>query len=397
MGKCARILLLLAAATALTDQILQHTWLRADRPSGRPIAPFDPPLFCAAQDAQVGLMVPGTDSRAGRVLAQLFDPDLGWCPNPETGRGVQHFDGNACRVGPRPLVAPKSPALRRVLTVGCSFTLGEEVEDTQAWPAVLDAARDDVEVANMGVAAFGIDQALLRYRRDGATLEPDEVWLGFLPVAALRVVTAYRPALRHWTPLALFKPRFVLAREGGLELMPNPAGSLEETARLITDQKAFFGAVGLSDAWVSGNPAAYAPRGSHWSHHSSLARIALTLGERSQRHPGSEMRDPESELSRLLLAITVECERDVRGNGARFRFLVLPGRSDLEDLADRSRPYWGSLSEALLDAGVEVVDCSQALAAEGGHAEDALWAPRGHYSVRGNRVIADYLDAVLER
>jgi hypothetical protein len=395
MEKWGRIVLLFVTVTVLADQVLQHTWLSGQRVAGRALAPFDPPLFCPAQDRAVESMRSQVSS--GRSPPSFFDPDLGWCPEPNSRRGVQHFDGNACRVGPRPLALSKGSDLRRILTLGCSFTVGDEVADLETWPAILDGEREDLEIANMGVAAFGMDQALLRYRRDGAALEPDEVWLGFLPVVALRVVNAYRPALRHWTALPFFKPRFVLDGEGRLELVSNPVGSLEETLHLIADQEAFLGAVGESDAWVRGHPAAYSPRGSHWSHHSSLARIALTIGEKGHRHPGPQMQDPESELFRLLLAIAVEFDRAAREDGARFRFLVLPGRSDLERRASSGRPYWEALVQALVSSGVEVIDCSAALAREGGHAQDALWAPREHYSARGNRLIADHLARVLGR
>ena len=49
----------------------------------------------------------------------------------------------------------------------------------------------------------------------------------------------------------------------------------------------------------------------------------------------------------------------------------------------------------LESAGVETIELTPALLEAGGHGNDALWAPGGHYSPAGNRVCADALDAAL--
>src|SRR5690606_35535786 len=105
-----------------------------------------------------------------------------------------------------------------------------------------DRARDELEVANLAMGAYGLDQALLRLRRDGLHLAPDEIWLGWLPAASLRVGTLYRPAQRHWSGPTFFKPRFRLREGNALELVANPAQSIAHTARLIANQNEFHAA-----------------------------------------------------------------------------------------------------------------------------------------------------------
>ena len=67
--------------------------------------------------------------------------------------------------------------LSRALAIGCSFTHGDGVEGAEAWPAVVERSLSGHEVVNLGVGAYGLDQALLRLRRDGPELAPDKVWM----------------------------------------------------------------------------------------------------------------------------------------------------------------------------------------------------------------------------
>jgi hypothetical protein len=370
---------------------LEDGYLRGSR-----IAPFDPPIFYPSQEASLAEIA--AHARTGQAMDTpfLFDAELGWAPTPESTMGQMNFNWAGARRSAAPLKQERRADMTRVVCVGCSFTLGDEVTDEQAWPRRLDAAAPRHEFVNLGMGAYGLDQALLRYRRDGRPLQADEVWVGWMPAASLRLLTQYRPAQRHWAKLVRFKPRFQLGPGGSLRLIPNPVDSIAKMHAVLSSQETFLEALDMNDGWVARSPLAYAPTGSHWLHHTGLGRMALTLHEQGDRDVAAWLLDEESEISRLLLAIVNAFQEEAASDGTRLRLLVLPDRGALEDLIQRGRGYWAGITEACERAGVEVIDCSAALIKAGAAEAKDCWAPGGHYSEEGNRVVAESLRALLK-
>lgn len=387
-----RVLVLITVLVAL-DQGVQHLLIRDGSLRGTRVAPFDPPLFTQAQREWTERTREGLLTGEPVQSPFRFDAELGWCPRKDSGHPVKTWDWAGSRIGFGELPRAKTEGVTRVCAVGCSFTQGDEVENEEAWGALLDRDLDDLELANLGVGAYGIDQAWMRLQRDGFALDPDEVWLGILPSALPRTLTVYRPALRRWIRAPIFKPRYLLDDAGDLELLPNPAASLAEVTELVADQPRFLAAVLPHDFNVARWPGAYAESGSRLWHHSGLARVAVTLLERRRPTADRVLHDEELGLAELARAIVLAARDETEGRGARFRVLLLPGRWDTEYAATHDEPYWAPFLASLESAGVEVLDLTPAVLAAGGHANDALWAPGGHYSPAGNRVCATALRA----
>ena len=379
----------------VADQVVHYSVLSDGWLFGRRIAPYDPPLFCEAQLQAEAEFQRHAQTGRPRKSHFRFDRLLGWAPIPGEASGDAHYDWSGSRRGPQELARKRSANVRRLVTIGCSFTMGEEVADDETWPFVLDAAAYDWEVANLAMGAYGVDQALLRLRRDGLPLEPDEIWLGWLPGASLRVGTLYRPAERHWSSLALFKPRFRLDDAGELVHIPNPVQSIAHTARLLTKQSEFYDAVAENDLWVARAERAYRPMGSSLLHRTALSRMLISVRERAERDPATWLLDETSEIHRLVAAIVLETEREARRANSRFRLIVLPSREDLADRAERGSAYWAPLVLELESQGIAVFDASAALSAAGALESDEFWAPGGHYSPRANGVIAETLRELL--
>lgn len=377
------------------DQVAHYSVLRDGWFLGRRIAPFDPPLFCALQIESQKRYLEHVETGRPRESEFHFDAQLGWAPIPEETSGLANFDWSGSRVGPDALSPEKPADMHRIVMVGCSFTLGDEVEDEETWPHRLDLARRDVETANLAMGAYGLDQALLRLRRDGLRLEPDEVWLGWLPAASLRVVTLYRPAQRHWSGPTLFKPRFNVDPGGNLDQVPNPARSIAHTARLLSRQNEFYDATIRHDMWVQRVERAYRADGSSMLHQSALARLILTVREGGHRDAAEWILDERSEAHQLVRRLIEETSTTAIDADARFRLLILPSRDDLRDRAKRGSAYWSGLATELTAAGIEVIDLSDALVAAGALDSDDYWMPGGHYSPRANQVVADVLEARL--
>ena len=373
---------------AVLDQVVHYSVLSDGRLRGRRIAPYDPPIFCEAQQQAFERYREHAETGRPRATEFEFDAQLGWAPIPGRAAGPRHHDWSGSRRGPEELAREKAPERERLVTIGCSFTMGEEVADDETWPYALDVARGDVEVANLAMGAYGLDQALLRLRRDGRPLMPDRVWLGWLPAASLRVGTTYRPAERHWSGTALFKPRFRVDDAGALTLVGNPARSVAHTARLLSNQPEFYQATWKTDLWVERSERAYRTKGTSLLHHSALTRLALSVHERRDRDPAAWILDEESEIHRLIDALVRETRREASGMNAAFALVVLPGREDLADRAERGVAYWRAITDELVADGVRVLDLTDALVAAGALDDDSYWMPGGHYSPKANALVA---------
>lgn len=378
----------------ILDQAARVALLRSGNLLGVRIAPFDPPLFSPVQVESV--------ARLRREVAEgtpadgtiAFDAELGWDNRPESGSGGERIDALGARVGSRVHGRQRREGTRRILVFGCSFTFGTEVAGDEAWPDRLEAALgEDVEVINLGVPGYGLDQAFLRWRRLGPTLRADEVWLGFMPAAAARNVNLYRPALRPWSPTVAFKPRFELDAQGALLAVPQPCRSLTELLALVDDPDRFVAAVAPHDAFVARWPSAWARQGSFVWHWSATSRLFVTLLCTRNRDPHVLLADPTGEVAKVTAAIGEQMAREVHASGAAFRILLLPDRDGLRALRAGGHASWQRLVERWRGAGIRVDDPGDAL--DPGDA--AAWSEGGHYSAAGNAAVARALSSTLRR
>jgi hypothetical protein len=103
----------------------------------------------------------GWTHRAGAHLPDLYGKGIGLRTNAQRLRADREY------------AAAVPPGKTRIVCSGDSFALGHSVSDEQAWCALLERNDPRIETVNMGQAGYGIDQAYLWYRRDGARLEHD--------------------------------------------------------------------------------------------------------------------------------------------------------------------------------------------------------------------------------
>ena len=391
MRRIVRRALLAGAALVLVDQVAQWTWLADGRVGGVRLAPHAPPLFTSAQEAELAALrhdlagegKPGTSS-------SLFDAELGWAPRPGRKGRLASYDEHGARRSAVPLEETPRPGLRRVVALGCSFTHGDEVAAGESWCALLSDERAGLEIANLGFGGYGLDQALLRWRRDGRALAPAEVWLGWMPGASLRLTTHLPLLANHWTQHILFKPRFAL--EGGeLSLRPNPTPDRASVPALFEDPARLLAALGPDDPWIARARGAYQPRGAVWWHRSALARVVMTARERGNRDPRAWLAREESGLGSLVVALVEATSREAQLAGARFRLLVLPSRHDLEGPS-----YWAPVLAALRARGHEAIDLADDLRLAGVVQDDGAWMPAGHYAPRVHRLVAEAIARALD-
>ncbi len=185
------------------------------------------------------------------------------------------------------------PARRRIAVVGDSFTFGLEVRYEDTWPHQLERALGpEFQVLNFGVDGYGVDQAYLRYRRDGLAWRPEIVILGVIDDDFRRTMCVYAFLCFPGFGMPFTKPRFVVSGQGLAPLnLPLPAPEAAFAAPAVD-------ALPFVDFDGSFDPVEWRR---HFYDHSYAARFVL-----SRYRPWSSVR-PRSLRRRVRLSTRRSC------------------------------------------------------------------------------------------
>jgi len=112
----------------------------------------------------------------------------------------------------------RQPGRLRIMTLGDSFTFGDEISDDETYSTDLAAILPNTEVLNLGVSGYGHDQMLLYLQEEGIKYRPDVVILGYVSLDADRNLRSFN---------AFAKPKFELSH-GQLRLTGVPVPTAAE-------------------------------------------------------------------------------------------------------------------------------------------------------------------------
>jgi tetratricopeptide (TPR) repeat protein len=287
-----------------------------------------------------------------------YDPLLGWSNRPgwadPENPHLPRIDARGFR-GDDEIPVPKPAGLRRVVVVGDSFAFGAEVANEETWARRLgDLLKGKADVANLGVCAYGVDQMLLRFERDGAVLQPD------LVVAGMILDDFARSDASVWHT-GQGKPRFAL-RDGKLELLNVPP-----PPRVAPGQ------------WLKPPEPTLA----------SVLRLAPVLpGFLAGRRPLNVAAAEDGELSELHKALLLRLRDDARKAGAGFAVLLMAWQEQV----DHPPPLRLSLLGFCAAHGIEIVDTYPVFE------KSPRGLLKGHPGPLGHQVIAKTLyQAILRR
>ena len=120
----------------------------------------------------------GWANRAGFTSANEYGKGIGLATDAQGFRGTRTLSATVPKGGVR------------IVCSGDAFTMGYGVDDAHPWCARLEAELPGVETINLGQAAYGLDQSLLRYERDGVRYGPqlqfvEKIWHGGLLYSSL--------------------------------------------------------------------------------------------------------------------------------------------------------------------------------------------------------------------
>lgn len=262
--------------------------------------------------------------------------------------------------GKREYTIPKPSNFFRVLAIGDSFTFGFGVQNEETYPAAMEAHQPGLEVLNMGVASYGVDQITLLYPEIGKKFQPDFVLLSLYPEGFWR-------SLRAFTDGGYGKPYYVLDSNQKLHLrhVPVPKNRDFETPQFpkVLECNSF----------------------QRVFHSSALFRFLNKAKMRLLKQLGSEDPDssPEWILGRAILKQTLD---QIKSENIPVALVLIPPQ---RWITGTDEPLRKSLERFSRREGIDLIDLTplfQKAAAEKGVEtfyirDDLHWTAKGHQLV----------------
>ena len=331
-------------------------------------------------------------------LTSDIDWEVGWRPPPH------ELSAAGYRLAP----AGEGFATPCISLYGDYFTLSSEVAPEAAWGNVL-TERLGCRVDNYGVPGYGTDQAYVYFRRQHqqAVDQAPVIILSHLSENIVRNITQDY-SLLYQAELAL-KPRFVSDGDGHLRLVKMPHVAAQDYEAYVSDMAQFLQADYLLP-WQS----ALSKRRMFFPHILSVPSIftykrlyaSLLLYAFDVPPWFAELYDPThpSHALQVTRDILINFAREAQRYGKHPLIFILPTARDL--LYFRSTGQWiyaNLLTMLQRQDAARVINLGPQLLAKvkDGNLCAYFCTTRttrsGHYTVQGNRVLAEVVQEVVEK
>lgn len=121
------------------------------------------------------------------------------------------------------------PEKFQIMFLGDSFTFGDEIDDTETWPGLLEGKSAEFNIFNMGGTGYGTDQMLITLEEEISRYHPDLVVVAYTDDNLNRSLLPFRDYK---------KPLFSLS-DGKLSLTNVPIGTPAEVMTEIAGRRYF--------------------------------------------------------------------------------------------------------------------------------------------------------------
>ena len=169
-----------------------------------------------------------TNAVLKKFLPHGYDKELGWVRKPNTEHEERGKDGEVkWTINDRG--ARTNPGFEStessISCYGDSFSFCRQVNNEDTWEHYLSELLK-TNVQNFGVGNYGLDQAVLRLKREFENNQTKKVMIGVVPDTISRILSMWKHYSEYGNTLG-FKPRFSL-NNNELKILPNPIDSKEK-------------------------------------------------------------------------------------------------------------------------------------------------------------------------
>lgn len=307
----------------------------------------------------------------------MCDSLLGWTnrANAKHSNGMYATNNQGLRWN-APTKLEKDSSTIRIGFFGDSFVHGDDLPLNKTWIYLLDSILQKnghkVELLNFGVGGYGMDQAYLRYLKDGKQFDIDHVVFGLQLENIRRNLNVFRPNYYPSSRIKLSKPRFTLNEED-LQLINSPVNSLHANIDMVIGETAierydFFNGTQLLK--------------------SPLSNSIIILGIQDLWHKfrleETEAKSNGIELSNQIIA---QFSSTVKSDSAIFHVFHMPTSHSIKNKSITTQ-HLRAIQHPLLNLQVALQDIPT---------EETF---KGHYNEKGSKIIAAktaiYLQSILQ-
>lgn len=256
----------------------------------------------------------------------LYDGELGWRLRP----GVHnHNSAGFITTGASP--DPARPADRlRIAVFGGSYTEGTF---EHGWWRVLESKLSQLgvpcEVLNFGVSGYAMDQAYLRWKRDGVKYHPHLVLFGFSAGNSLGNVNLMPMLENPESSIPFTKPRYIL-ENGGIRLINSPTPPPEQIPGIMSNLPTWPPIT--HEFFYSKSDFEMKP----WRLSKLTALLEAKMGNPRSLHTPI-FYQLQDEPARVSLGIVRQFAKDVESAGCTFWIAHIPHHIELDDLRSQGR------------------------------------------------------------
>ncbi len=317
-----------------------------------------------------------------------YDATLGWTDRPGSCTRDRKYCANSAGLRSDHEYTKEIPAgVLRVSLFGDSFIHGHDVDLAGSLAPQLETALRQrgvpAQALNFGVGGFGIDQAYLRYSRQGSRFDTDVIVEGLQFENVARHLMVFRLIAYPQSKIPFSKPRFHF--EGPSLLIANEPTIPPEK---VPDALAHFDSSPLRklDHFYTDRYERY------WWRRS---RLLAVLADAQHKDESTDIMRPGGEGMQLTQAILDRFRNDVNVTGKPFLLVYLPLKDNLAAALHGGKDPWEVYVD-LFRKDFTVVDPSPRLLDLARSKGVEAVAP-GHYSAEGNRAVAETLvDAIAK-
>jgi hypothetical protein len=374
-------LLAIASGTAIIEGMSWLMIAMLPHSAPRPVS-----KIYADQSAQLRAFL---DTSQPKLLE--WHPVLGWYYGPNFHSKSHNSNSKALR-GTKEYATIAAPNVLRIAAFGSSIVYCSEVDDGDAWPALMEAKNPNLEVLNYGVGGYGTDQAYLRYLAEGADHAPRVVLIGFASDELGRTVNVYRRFIMPIGQAPLFKPRYLRRADGSLSLLEVPMRSRPDYERLLKDPSEII-RLGKHDHWYQ--PSVY--ENPLYDYSTTVRLVVWTANQIYGRYVNGDrlvngvVFNEESTAFKIQLELFSQFAEAVRANGALPVVVFFPEKVSADRGLAGGPKLYDPLLKPLKERGIEFLDAMEAFRATGMADSESWYAIGGHYSPKGNAIVADWL------
>jgi hypothetical protein len=332
-----------------------------------------------------------------------FDGELGWRPRAGLDNGVDIVNSQALR-SHRDYADDPASGVLRMAAFGDSFVYGSEVLTDESWARVIERSRPNTEALNYGVPGYGQDQVYLRFLAEGRDFKPKVVLFGVASPTLDRIMMISGVFRSPGSLIHDFvkKPRFLLDGDR-LSPAPNHLRQPSDFEPYMKDPSSFR-ELGAYDYWYE--PLIYESWLFEHSHAARLVFAGWATTKRRLLDPDRPLKGPKGRgvfnasssgfrILRLILERFVATATDWDMHPV---VLILPDGYSTERMRSGQPGVMDPVRKLCVDEGWDCIDAKDAFLAQPEESEAASWFENSfHYSVEGNRIVADWIVREIDR